>query len=175
MTVSRNQVFAATAFVLASVLAIAGCASDRPAPPRPGGPGATDVEQRLRAEIANWRGTPHLLGGATKQGADCSGFVQAVYKNALGVRLPRTTATQARHGVFINVSDLAPGDLVFFRPDDKGRHVGIYFSDGEFAHVSKSRGVMISRLDDPYWRKCYWQARRVLQHRQAVAPPRAGP
>jgi hypothetical protein len=59
-------------------------------------------------------------------------------------------------------NDLQPGDLVFFRPSRKNRHVGVYLSDGEFVHASSSSGVTISQLDAAYWRRTWWQARRVL-------------
>ena len=134
---------------------------------RPGG-GALDgqpsmsIEQRLRSEVRQWRGTPHRLGGVTRQGIDCSGFVQMLYREILNRRIPRSTALQIKSGHSINKSRLSAGDLVFFKlPDDK-RHVGIYLGHKEFAHASTSRGVMISDLDSRYWRNSYWTARRYL-------------
>jgi cell wall-associated NlpC family hydrolase len=56
---------------------------------------------------------------------------------------------------------LMSGDLVFFKPGYKSRHVGIYLGQGEFAHASTSKGVIISRLDDRFWRQCYVTGRRV--------------
>jgi cell wall-associated NlpC family hydrolase len=120
------------------------------------------LEQRLRATVHQWRGTPHRMGGTDRSGVDCSGFVQQVYNDVFGIRLPRTTAGQVHHGVNIATSRLRPGDLVFFLPTRTLRHVGIYLGDGQFAHASKTKGVMISRIDEPYWRKAYWTARRVL-------------
>lgn len=127
--------------------------SPRPAPP---------LEQRLRATVNQWNGTPHRMGGTDRSGVDCSGFVQRVYDDLFGIQLPRTTAAQVHRGINISNSQLRPGDLVFFLPSRTLRHVGIYLGDGQFAHASKTNGVMISRIDEPYWRRAYWTARRVL-------------
>lgn len=121
-----------------------------------------EVEKRLRGEVAQWAGTPHVLGGTTARGIDCSAFVQNVYSDAFDVRLPRTTTEQARRGKEVRQRELRPGDLVFFKPPTKTRHVGIYLSDGEFAHASSSQGVTISDLSHDYWQRSYWTSRRVL-------------
>ncbi|MDJ0991128.1 MAG: NlpC/P60 family protein, partial [Desulfobacterales bacterium] len=76
--------------------------------------------------------------------------------------LPRTTGALARSGRPTALNDLAPGDLVLFRPPGSKQHVGIYLGRNEFVHASTTRGVMISRLDEHYWRRSFWKARRVL-------------
>ncbi len=123
---------------------------------------AAVVESRLRSAYADWAGTPHSLGGTTLRGVDCSGFVQRVYASAFDLHLPRTTREQVDAGVRISRRDLRPGDLVFFKPPSRTRHVGIYLNDGEFAHASSSQGVIISELDEAYWDRAYWTSRRVL-------------
>ena len=120
------------------------------------------IERALRAAESDWRGVPHRFGGSTRQGIDCSAFVQAVYRDVFAQELPRTTAEQVQLGSAISTVDLRPGDLVFFRPTTKTRHVGVYLSQGEFAHASASRGVMISNLEEAYWHRHYWTARRVV-------------
>jgi cell wall-associated NlpC family hydrolase len=102
------------------------------------------------------------LGGTSRRGIDCSGLVQAVYRDEFGISLPRTTRALVDVGRPIKKSALRAGDLVFFKPDTYPRHVGIYLSDKQFLHVSAKRGVMVSRTDSPYWSKHYWAARRVL-------------
>jgi len=120
------------------------------------------VEQRLRSEVRQWEGTPHRMGGATRQGIDCSGFVQRLYRDIFGRQIPRSTALQVKTGWSIGKNQLRTGDLVFFRLPYKGRHVGIYLSQAEFAHASTSKGVTISSLQDHYWHRSYWTARRYL-------------
>jgi len=130
-----------------------------------------NVENRLRSEVSRWEGTPHIYGGESPQGIDCSSFVQQVYASALRIQLPRTTREQVQSGRSVDRRDLRPGDLVFFRPPSKSRHVGIYLSDGEFAHASTSEGVTRSSIDDAYWQESYWTSRRVLPEstRPAIA------
>lgn len=154
------------------LLSLAACGGVAPRPVEPANDGFTvrhqtlDTRQalldRLYQQHQAWQGTPYRLGGQSRQGIDCSGFVQLTYHTHLGVALPRTTAQQARVGQPVPISHLATGDLVFFMIDGKTRHVGIYLEQNRFLHASKSSGVMISPLDAPYWQAAYWRSRRVL-------------
>ena len=152
---------------------LGGCASSRPSPTAsaPDRQKATTTEQQLRAATDRWRGTPYDLGGTTLEGVDCSAFVQALYRNVLGMPLPRTTRQQANTGHSVPVEQAQPGDLVFFRPSRKSRHVGVYLGDGEFAHASTSQGVMVSRVSEAYWEDAYWMTRRILSDFSGAAPP----
>lgn len=129
-------------------------------PPRP--EASADDEARLRAEVDEWLGVPHRWGGTTRDGVDCSAFVQILYREVFGTPLPRTTYDQMNVGTPISQETLRPGDLVFFVNPSKTRHVGVYLSDGTFAHASSSQGVTISEMQLPYWRRGYLTARRVL-------------
>ncbi|MGA9260916.1 MAG: NlpC/P60 family protein [Desulfobacterales bacterium] len=124
--------------------------------------GNREIEALIRAEYRRWEGTTHLLGGNDHGGIDCSGFVKAVYQDLFRIDLPRTTKEQVRLGVPIIFQDMRAGDLVFFRPPDYPRHVGIYLSEGHFVHASKSQGVIISPIDPIYWKRHFWTARRIL-------------
>lgn len=146
--------------VLLALLVLTGCAASRPAS-MPSASVPANHEQLLRDEVDRWLGTPHRWGGLSMRGVDCSGFVVQVYRSVYAMQLPRVTREQARVGTAVRRDALQLGDLVFFRLP-KTRHVGIYLGDGTFAHASSSQGVMISRLDEPYWIDGYWTARRVL-------------
>ncbi len=119
------------------------------------------VTKGLYSQHREWKGVKYRMGGLNKRGVDCSGFVYLTFKSKLGIKLPRTTKAQARLGKEVEKSRLKAGDLVFFKTSYKVRHVGIYIENGKFLHASTSRGVMISRLDNVYWKKKYWKARRV--------------
>lgn len=111
-------------------------------------------------------GTRYRFGGTTpQQGFDCSGFTSYVFRESLGVQLPRTAADQfARAGVAIERDELTPGDLVFFKQNRRRvDHVGIYVGEGRFVH-SPSRGgrVRIDALASPHWTRSYTGARRLL-------------
>lgn len=155
------------------VLVLTGCTSTRP-PAASSTTDATPAEataQQLRTETERWEGTPYILGGMTRRGIDCSAFVQVLYRDVLDTPLPRTTRQQANAGRAVPVDEAQPGDLVFFRPADKQRHVGVYLGDGEFAHASTSQGVTVSRLETPYWESSYWMTRRLLSPSLDTAPP----
>ncbi|MCP4324216.1 MAG: hypothetical protein GY951_17130 [Psychromonas sp.] len=116
----------------------------------------------LRKEYATWQGTPYRLGGNSKKGIDCSAFVKTIYRDSFNVTLPRTTKTQVKKGYHVYKNQLQIGDLVFFKTGWFTRHVGIYIGESKFIHASTSKGVMTSSLKNVYWKKKYWQARRIL-------------
>jgi cell wall-associated NlpC family hydrolase len=120
------------------------------------------IEQRILDEYQRWKGTRHRLGSNGSQGIDCSGFVKTVYQDAFNIRLPRTTKAQVHEGKSVSLNELQPGDLVFFKPPDYPRHVGIYLNRSQFVHASKSKGVTISKIDAYYWGKYFWTARRII-------------
>lgn len=119
------------------------------------------VEQALLDHYRAWRHVPYRYGGLSKRGIDCSGFVHVTYRDLFGIRLPRSTTVLAESGRATSRDNLETGDLVFFRTGRRTRHVGIYISGGRFMHASKSSGVMLSSLDNPYWAEHYWKSVRV--------------
>ena len=124
--------------------------------------GDARTAQMLRTEIHSWLGTPHRMGGLSRRGIDCSGLVVVLYEDLFDIRLPRTTTALMRKGRRVEKHNLIAGDLVFFKPATKFHHVGIYLGHGEFVHASTSYGVMLSRIDDDFWRQCYLTSRRLL-------------
>lgn len=122
--------------------------------------------ERLRMALLDqhqrWAGTPYRLGGSSAQGIDCSALVQRVFAETFRMELPRTTGEQVHQGKPVDRDALQVGDLVFFRPPGAYDHVGIYVGEGHFLHASTSQGVMLSRLDNVYWQRHFWQARRTL-------------
>jgi cell wall-associated NlpC family hydrolase len=92
-------------------------------------------------------GTPYVWGGASPSGFDCSGFVMYVYSQ-IGVSLPHSSYAQYGYGSPVSLSQLQPGDLVFF--DGLG-HVGIYVGGGSFIHAPHTGDVVkISSLTGWY-------------------------
>ena len=121
----------------------------------------TGLRDQLYSQYEAWKGTPYRMGGLSDQGIDCSGLVYVTYKAMLGMNLPRSTDAQARLGHSVRRTELRTGDLVFFKTGLFGRHVGIYLDGGRFLHASEIGGVKISALDNGYWKRTYWQARRL--------------
>ncbi|MDQ7985865.1 NlpC/P60 family protein [Pseudomonas sp. G34] len=117
-------------------------------------------------------GTRYRFGGSSvKTGFDCSGFIGYLFREELGMELPRSTRDMINiDAPLVERKALEPGDLVFFSTAGRGRvsHAGIYLGDDQFIHSSSSRsgGVRIDSLDDRYWKRTFIEAKRVL----ALAP-----
>jgi len=108
--------------------------------------------------VAQWLGTPYRSGQSTiRKGTDCSGFVMKVYQSVYRKKLARNSATMYRLNCrSVSRQNLREGNLVFFatgRNSKKITHVGIFLKDGKFAHASTSRGVIISNLNEQYYRQ----------------------
>jgi cell wall-associated NlpC family hydrolase len=117
--------------------------------------------------------TPYHSGGTSRTGGfDCSGFVRYVYQNSAGMTLPRTSAEMSRIGMELKIDQLKPGDLVFFNTQHSPfSHVGIFVGDHRFVHSpSSGRAIMMSNMNEHYWRARYNGARRInLKNTLAVA------
>lgn len=140
---------------------LAGCTSIRPTLQQSGADEIAkaqtqdQTQQHLQRGLAIARdlvGAPYQYGGASPRGFDCSGLVYYAYREA-GVSVPRTTKEQYRQSRRLDLSEVRPGDLVFFAISrDKPSHVGIYAGGGRFIHApSTGKPVGYASLHDPYW------------------------
>lgn len=115
--------------------------------------------QEIMIQSMGLVGTPYKWGGSTTAtGFDCSGMIQYIYKNALGVNLPRTARDMAAASRKIPDSQLKPGDLVFFNTSKRTKysHVGIYIGNGEFIHApSSGKTIQTEKLTKPFYAKNY--------------------
>jgi len=111
----------------------------------------------------SYLGSPYNSGTNYQIGVDCSRLVAELFRRFERVELPSVAREQARLGQPVTQAKLRIGDLVFFAIDGSVvSHVGVYVGDGRFLHASTSRGVVIDRLGDRYWRKHWWGARRIM-------------
>lgn len=111
-------------------------------------------------------GINYRFGGTDPDsGLDCSGFVQVVFKDALGMLLPRTAKEQSQVGNVIDKKELKPGDLVFFNTMRRAfSHVGIYLGDNRFMHAPRTGAeVRVEDMSQGYWVKRYNGARRLVE------------
>ena len=112
-------------------------------------------------------GINYRRGGTNPDsGLDCSGFVQVVFKDAVGKLLPRTAKEQSEVGNVVDQNELKPGDLVFFNTMRRAfSHVGIYLGDNRFMHAPRTGAeVRVEDMSQSYWVKRYNGARRVVEH-----------
>ena len=108
--------------------------------------------------------TPYRGGGETKRGTDCSGMTCQIYKKVYHTKLQRSTDGQKKESSKVARRNLREGDLVFFSSRKSRRkvaHVGIYLKDGKFVHASTSQGVIVSSLNEPYYRTHWISGGRV--------------
>lgn len=106
--------------------------------------GNTSLGQQIADFALQFVGNPYVYGGTSlTNGADCSGFVQSVYKN-FGISLPRTSGEQGASGTSVgSLAYAQPGDLLWY-----SGHIGIYIGNGQIVHASTSKtGIIVSNAN----------------------------
>ena len=121
-------------------------------------------DNKLLELIESWYGTKYKFGGDSRDGVDCSGFTRAFMLSYEDIILPRRSEDQYLKSTRIKKKKLRQGDLVFFKTRGaKGgiSHVGVYLCNNKFVHAATSSGVMISDLDEEYYKTRYVGGGRV--------------
>lgn len=112
--------------------------------------------------INEWSGVPYKYAGKDKHGIDCSGLTSTLYLNVYKKTISSSTKALVGEVKKIKESDLKEGDLVFFITNEKSiSHVGVYLQNNKFVHASTKKGVMISDMNEPYFKKTYACSGRV--------------
>ena len=111
------------------------------------GKGVTDIQMEICEYARQFVGNPYRWGGTSlTKGADCSGFTLSVYAN-YGVSLPHSSKAQANCGTRIDLSELQPGDLVFYGGKNI-HHVAMYIGNGQVVHAqSTNTGIVVSSMN----------------------------
>ncbi|MCX7176582.1 MAG: C40 family peptidase [Proteobacteria bacterium] len=125
---------------------------------------ATDSASEAVTRAMDLVGIRYRRGGTLPEtGFDCSGFVGYVFREGIGLILPRTSREISKSGEVVKKSDLQPGDLVFFNTMRRTfSHVGIYLGDNFFVHAPASGGeVRVENMNAAYWGKRFNGARRI--------------
>ena len=156
-------------WVLGLACMLAGCSTnpartaDEPASHGPryaqdGNIGARSALAVARRQV----GKRYRYGGATPEGFDCSGLVYYAYRQA-GIPVPRTTKALFGSARPVRLSELQPGDLLFFKVSSYSvSHVAIYAGNGSFIHApSSGKRVSAASMDSPYWRERLVRAGRI--------------
>jgi cell wall-associated NlpC family hydrolase len=120
--------------------------------------------QELVVRALSFVGVNYRRGGESPEtGFDCSGLVRHVFRESLGLALPRTSRDISRVGETVKREELQPGDLVFFNTLRRGfSHVGIYLGEHRFVHAPASGGeVRVEDMRQNYWVKRFNGARRI--------------
>ena len=115
---------------------------------------ANHSQQQLLTLALQQQGISYRYGGShPATGFDCSGLIQFSYRQ-IGKRIPRTTQAQYQASRPIPLSQILPGDLLFYETEGRRPgHVALYLGRGEMIHApSSGKQVKINRLNNPYWR-----------------------
>lgn len=123
--------------------------------PRRGGSLRENIVLRAEANI----GAPYRYGGADTSGFDCSGFVYYIFSRE-GIILPRSAEELIKMGRKVSLRRIKEGDLIFFKFEKEGLHVGIYTGKGTFIHASSS-GVKKELLND-FWKRRILRIKRLI-------------
>lgn len=114
------------------------------------GPGGKEVKSATRTALVAYSkqflGNPYVYGGTSlTNGADCSGFTQAIYAH-FGLSIPRNSTSQAAGGTVISWTNAQAGDLLFYGSGGSSiNHVAMYIGGGQVIHASSSTtGIIIS-------------------------------
>lgn len=118
--------------------------------------------QHLFETISNWIGTPYSYSGKSLNGIDCSGFVNMLYQKVYQIALGGNAADLYNKVNVVKKNELNEGDLVFFKIQKKRiSHVGIYLGENKFVHASTRNGVIVSDLNEPYYKKYFVKGGKV--------------
>ena len=162
------------AIVVLGLLATCGAHADEQPPARDSVTFVDRVVDHASASVATVQNTletaldligiRYRRGGTSPEtGFDCSGFVDHVFREGLGLYLPHNAKQISKTGAAVAKNELQPGDLVFFNTMRRAfSHVGIYLGDNKFVHAPRAGGtVRVEDMTDSYWRKRFNGARRV--------------
>lgn len=110
------------------------------------GEGVTDIQMEICEYARQFVGNAYKWGGTSlTKGADCSGFTMSVFAN-YGVSLPHSSKAQANCGTKVDLSEVQPGDLIFYGGSNI-HHVALYIGNGQIVHAQSSdTGIVVSSM-----------------------------
>ena len=129
---------------------------------------AFTLSEQIVTYAKDFLGTRYKWGGTTKKGMDCSGLVFESFR-AHNIYLPRISRDMARKGTKITLKETLKGDLIFFKTGKTRRndinHVGLVVEIKNnaiyFIHATASKGVLVSSLNEDYWKDAFEEVRRI--------------
>ncbi|CAA0248234.1 C40 family peptidase [Tenacibaculum maritimum] len=126
------------------------------------------IADKIVWTAVSYKGVPYKYAGSNRKGMDCSGLIYTSFKSR-NIDLPRTSRQMYEKGYLVRLKEVKRGDLLFFKTTNKRgkvNHVGLVTSiknsEIRFIHSTSSKGVIVSSLKEPYWKKAFIKAKRVI-------------
>lgn len=128
---------------------------------------ASSMVEKLINHSKKYLGKPYRSGAVGPDSFDCSGYVYTMYRESVGIQLPRMASAMYQKSRKIDDSEISKGDLLFFKTTSSGNisHVGIYIENGKFIHSASDgpeTGIIISTIKSGYWKNHYTCAGRII-------------
>ncbi|MGW1776340.1 C40 family peptidase [Streptomyces sp. NPDC002104] len=101
---------------------------------------AAAIVNFARAQV----GKAYVMGGTGPSSFDCSGLVQAAYRQA-GISLPRMSQAQSSAGTSVSLSALEPGDILYWGSKGSAYHVAVYVGGGKFVGAQNPSTGIVER------------------------------
>lgn len=118
----------------------------------------------LYYQVYDWIGTRYKYSGTSKKGIDCSGFVSEMYRQTYCIDLNGSSGSIFTQVKPVDKCELQEGDILFFKiKKNQISHVGVYLGNNKFAHASVHAGVIVSDLDEQYYKKYFYKGGRLLE------------
>jgi cell wall-associated NlpC family hydrolase len=119
-----------------------------------GCPIPVNSNEKFLNEVSEWLGTPYKYGGTNKNGVDCSGFVQAVYKIVFNKIVEHNSFEIYKKAKKLNELKVQQGDLVFFKiSKNRVDHIGMVIYQNYFVHASTKKGVIVNDVNQTYYKE----------------------
>jgi len=118
----------------------------------------------LYYSVYEWLYTKYKYAGKTKKGIDCSGFVSKMYSEVYCIALSGGVQNIWPLVKPVEKNELKEGDILFFKiKRGQMSHVGIYLGNNKFAHASVHSGVIISDLNETYYKRYFYKGGRIIE------------
>ena len=117
---------------------------------------------KLFSFITDWYGVPYKYGGCQRSGVDCSCFTSILCETVYNRKVPRSAGDMYKECDKLTLEEAREGDLLFFKISGSSiSHVGVFLKDKWFVHSSTSKGVIISSVEEAYYKKYFHAGGRM--------------
>lgn len=123
------------------------------------------LDFKLYQFIDDWYHVPYKYAGRSRSGVDCSDFVSLLLDSVYDITFEGSSASMFTKTTPVKKEELQEGDLVFFKiAKNRISHIGFYLANHKFVHASVANGIIISDLDEAYYKKYFYSGGRLTSN-----------